>query len=606
MTTTRFRVCALVFVCSAFALIAGPAASSSTPLYGTPQNIPGTIAAADFDNGGPGIAYGDTTPGNTGGAYRQTDVDLEPSSEGGYDVGWIDAGEWMNYTVSVAAGGNYTALLRVAAPGAGGRLHLGFNGPSNVWESIAIPATGGWQNWTSVSVPVTLGAGTQQMTLLFDTPGFNIRSIAVSSGSPGSGDGAGPYGGTPISLPGTIQAPNFDEGGQGVSYGDTTPGNTGGAYRQSDVDIEPSAEGGYDVGWIAAGEWLNYTVNVPAAGTYTVAARIASPNGGATMHLGFNGPSSVWQALSVPSTGGWQSWTTIATTATLGAGLQQLTFYADTGGFNLESIAVTQESGSPGVPAFSHVYVVIMENHELSSIIGNADAPYINALASQYGSSTAYTAVAHPSLPNYMALTSGQTAFSDDCIGCVVDTTNIGDIVEGAGRTWKAYMEDMPSPCATADSGLYATKHDPFVHYVDIVSNGPRCAAHVVPLTRFYDDLNAGALPSFAWVTPNLCSDMHDCDVATGDRWLSAFVPQVLSAPDFQNSVLFILWDEGTTGTDGGGVVPLIVVSPQVVRGVQTAPANHYNLLRTITDGLHLPALGAAAGARPLTEFFAR
>ena len=515
----------------------GPAASTSTPVSGVPLSLPGTIAAADFDNGGAGIAYGDSTPGNSGGAYRATDVDIEPSSEGGYDIGWIAAGEWMNYTVTVASAGNYTAQLRVASPSGGGSLHLGFNGPSNVWESVAIPSTGGWQNWTTVSVPVSLGAGQQQITLVFDSPGFNISAIAVAGASSVTPPPTGPFGGVPAPVPGTIQAANFDEGGQGVSYGDTTPGNAGGAYRQTDVDIEPSAAGGYDVGWIAAGEWMNYTITVQTAGTYNVSLRVASAATGGAMHVGFNGPSNVWQQVSVPVTGGWQAWTTVTMRALLGAGRQQLTIYADTAGFNLASIAIGSPSSS-AVPTFSHVYIVVFENHELSDIIGNAAAPYINGLAAQYGLSTAYTAITHPSLPNYMALTGGQTAFPDDCIGCVVDATHIGDSLETAGRGWKAYMEDMPAACATTDSGLYATKHNPFIHYADVASNPSRCAAHVLPLTRFYDDVAAGQVPAFAWVTPNLCSDMHDCDVASGDRWLSAFVPQIMAAPDFQTSAL--------------------------------------------------------------------
>src|SRR5438094_950196 len=155
----------------------------STPFSGSPASIPGTILAQDFDNGGESVAYHDTTPGNSGGAYRSTDVDLEPSTDGGNDVGWIAAGEWVNYTVNVASAGSYTAQLRVASPSGSGSLHLGFNMASNVWTSVPVPATGGWQNWTTVSVPLTLAAGRQQMTLLFDTAGFNVTSITIGASS---------------------------------------------------------------------------------------------------------------------------------------------------------------------------------------------------------------------------------------------------------------------------------------------------------------------------------------------------------------------------------------------------------------------------------------
>jgi hypothetical protein len=107
-------------------------------------------------------------------------VDLEASSEGGFDVGWTAPGEWLNYTVNVTSSGNRTVQLRVASPG-GATIHVGFNGPSQgQWKSVSIPATGGWQNWQTISVPVTLGPGIQQLTLMFDTGGMNIRTIVVN------------------------------------------------------------------------------------------------------------------------------------------------------------------------------------------------------------------------------------------------------------------------------------------------------------------------------------------------------------------------------------------------------------------------------------------
>jgi hypothetical protein len=304
---------------------------------GTPAAIPGQVSAANFDNGGEGVAYHDTTAGNSGGQYRNTDVDVEASSDGGYDVGWIAAGEWINYTVNVASAGSYTVQLRVSSP-TGASMHLGFNKASSVWTVVSIPSTGGWQSWTTVSVPVTLGAGTQQMTLMFDTGSMNIESASVTSSS-GGGGGLSPFLGAPVSLPGTIQAANFDNGGEGVAYLDSSPGNAGGAYRNTDVDLEASSEGGYDVGWTTQGEWLNYTVSVTSAGSYTVQLRVASP-GGASMHVGFNTASNVWKPVSIPATGGWQTWTTVSVPVTLGAGTQQLTLLFDTGPMNIRTIAV--------------------------------------------------------------------------------------------------------------------------------------------------------------------------------------------------------------------------------------------------------------------------
>jgi hypothetical protein len=331
----------------------GGSGGGLSPLNGTPASIPGQIAAANFDNGGEGVAYHDTSAGNSGGQYRNTDVDLEASSEGGFDVGWTSAGEWLNYTVNVASAGNYTVQLRVASPG-GASMHLGFNAASNVSKTVSIPATGGWQNWQTVSVPVTLGAGSQQMTVLFDNGGINLQYANVTSsgggsagsaGSGGSGGGGGsggltPFSGTPVSLPGTLAAADFDNGGEGVAYHDTSAGNSGGQYRNTDVDLEASSEGGFDVGWTAPGEWLNYTVNVASSGNRTVQLRVASP-GGATIHVGFNGPSQgQWKSVSIPATGGWQNWQTISVPVTLGPGIQQLTLMFDTGGMNIRTIVV--------------------------------------------------------------------------------------------------------------------------------------------------------------------------------------------------------------------------------------------------------------------------
>ena len=306
----------------------------TTPFGGLMRAVPATIPAEEFDDGGEGVSYHDSAPGNAGRQFRSTNVDIETSVEGRYDVGWIDAGEWLNYTVNVASAGNYTVQLRVASP-AGATMHVGFNGPSaGQWKSIPIPATGGWQAWTTVSVPVTLGVGTQQMTLYFDTGGMNLEYTNVASASGGGGT-LSPFSGTPVPVPGQILLANFDHGGEGVAYHDTTPGNAGRAYRNTDVDLDASTEGGYDVTSIDAREWLNYTVNVTAGGTYTLQLRVSSPGGGA-LHVGFNGPSEgTWKSVSIAATGGWQTWTTVSLPVTLGAGIQQMTLYFDTPGVNV-------------------------------------------------------------------------------------------------------------------------------------------------------------------------------------------------------------------------------------------------------------------------------
>src|SRR5262249_35216321 len=151
------------------------------------------------------------------------------------------------------------------------------------------------------------------LTLIFDTGHMNISSITATLGggsAPPPSPSSSAFGGSPRTVPGVIEAEDFDDGGEGVAYYDTTNGNAGGSYRSGDVDIEAASEGGYDVGWTAAGEWLNYTVNVASPGSYDVQLRVASPYGG-SIHVGFNGASGVSNAVTVPPTGGWQSWTTV-------------------------------------------------------------------------------------------------------------------------------------------------------------------------------------------------------------------------------------------------------------------------------------------------------
>jgi hypothetical protein len=267
------------------------------------------------------------------------------------------------------------------------------------------------------------------------------------------------------------------------------------------------------------------------------------------------------------------------------------------------------------VPSFSHVFVIVMENHEYNSVIGNPAAPYTNGLVASYGLATNYFAASHPSLPNYLALTAGSTfGIASDCTTCFVSATNIADQVEGSGRSWKAYMEDMPVACYKgASAGNYAMKHDPFMYYNDIRNNTARCAAHVAPFTQFWVDMSSGAVPNFVWITPNMCNDTHDCPVATGDTWLHSVVPAITGSAAFRNGgVLFITWDEGASSAgccsgSWGGHVATVVVAPNAISGFRSSmPENHYGLLRTIEDGFHLGHLGAAGWTSnlPLREYF--
>jgi acid phosphatase len=257
----------------------------------------------------------------------------------------------------------------------------------------------------------------------------------------------------------------------------------------------------------------------------------------------------------------------------------------------------------PGVPRFKHVLVVVFENKERGEIVGSSSAPTFAALARRYASLTAYDAVAHPSLPNYLALVSGSTqGITSDCTSCIVDAPNLADELDHAGLTWKTYAEGLPAPGFTgAGAGSYAKKHDPFLYFKDIADR-PARRARVVPFTQLRADVTAGRLPNYALVVPDLCNDMHDCPVSTGDRWLRDNIVPLLNRPQLAHSVVFVIFDEGSTDSGGGGQVAALALGPLVRSGARfTQPTNHYGLLATIEDAWGLPRLGAAAQAKPIT-----
>lgn len=282
---------------------------------------------------------------------------------------------------------------------------------------------------------------------------------------------------------------------------------------------------------------------------------------------------------------------------------------------NTSQPASTQTQAPNTIPDFSHIFIIVMENHEASQIDGSRFAPYLNQLGHDYARAANYYAITHPSLPNYLALTGGDTfGISTDCNQCYVNADNIASQIEKAGKTWKAYMESMPGPCNTASASSYVVRHDPFIYYDNIRTNPASCK-NVVPLTQFTKDLGANSLPDFVWITPNVCNDMHDCGVIAGDNWLKTWVPKILASQAWKdNGVLFITFDEGTTRKGccsyaAGGNVYTLVISPLVTPGfVSNNPYDHYSLVKTIETAWNLPLLGkAASDSTPLmSEFFSK
>ena len=259
---------------------------------------------------------------------------------------------------------------------------------------------------------------------------------------------------------------------------------------------------------------------------------------------------------------------------------------------------------APPVPHLGRVVVVIFENKGRDRVLGSADAPTFAKLARRGATLTNYRAVAHPSLPNYLALVSGSTqGITDDCTSCVVTGRSLADTLAAAGRTWKTYAEGLPQAGFTGPfAGRYAKKHDPFVYFRRVAA-APKRLRRIVPLTVFQKDLAAGTLPDYSLVVPDLCNDMHDCPVATGDRWLARFLAPLLGNPQLRGGAVFVVFDESDdSDIGGGGIVPAIVAGPLVRAGASSAAVfDHYSLLRTIEDGWGLPRLGQSARATPIT-----
>jgi hypothetical protein len=235
-----------------------------------------------------------------------------------------------------------------------------------------------------------------------------------------------------------------------------------------------------------------------------------------------------------------------------------------------------------------------MENHSYGQIIGNPEAPYLNDLARRSALATSYVAVAHPSLPNYLALIGSDTfGTTTDCTTCYVRAPNLVDGLASRHVSWKAYMQGMPRACFTGgSSGRYAKKHDPFMYFDDIRTNPSRCD-NVVPLT----ELDLARLADFTWITPDQCSDMHSCSVATGDAFLRRTVPGLLHGLG-PRGVLFITFDEGTSDQH----VVTIVAGDGARSGRSATPFNHYSLLRTIEEHFGVtPLTGKASSATSMS-----
>jgi hypothetical protein len=246
---------------------------------------------------------------------------------------------------------------------------------------------------------------------------------------------------------------------------------------------------------------------------------------------------------------------------------------------------------------YDHVVWVVMENKAYSSIIGSSSAPYENQLAAQCGSARNFFAESHPSLPNYIAMTSGSPQRISDDSGPASHRLNVPSIFSQLGGRWRALQESMPSNCALANSGDYAVWHNPAAYYTNITA---ACNTRDVALR------NPPAISArFTFVTPNFCNDTHACSVATGDRWLKTFLGKLFASAEYKagKTAVFLTWDEDDDNASNH--VATIVAAPSIKPG--TAPSarfSHYSMLRTTEEMLGLGFLGNAARANSMRSAF--
>ena len=274
---------------------------------------------------------------------------------------------------------------------------------------------------------------------------------------------------------------------------------------------------------------------------------------------------------------------------------------------------------------YQHVIWIWFENHSYGKIVGSPSAPYLNnTVATNCALATNFHNTSHPSLPNYLGATSGRTdGVTRDCNPntCSSTSTSIFHQLEQAGKTWKGYAESMPRNCAHFDTPPYAARHNPPVYYIDIKST---CPVNDVPMGTtsggaFAQDLNRDTLPSFAFVTPNLCSDMHSCSVSTGDTWLKGWLTKIVNSPAYNSgtTAVFVSWDEGGGGTHGEDCaspsntdqschIATYVLGPAVRPGAQVSTRfTQYSMLRTTESMLGLTTyLGNAATAAGMRQAF--
>ncbi len=266
-------------------------------------------------------------------------------------------------------------------------------------------------------------------------------------------------------------------------------------------------------------------------------------------------------------------------------------------------------ASSATAPAkYQHVIWILMENKSFDQVIGSSETPYINKLADQCGLATNYEAISHPSLPNYVALTSGGLQGVADDANPSAHPLNVPSIFSQLGGDWRGLDESMKSNCEQTNDGNYAVRHNPAAYYTNIRDV---CVDKDIPLPSS-GSLTGDLSAKFTFITPDVCDDMHSVcsssvngsELQTGDKFLSNFVPKLINSNEYQagNTAIFLTWDEGGSGPNS---VVTEVIAPTVTPGTKSNTLfSHYSLLGTTEEMLGLPKLGEAANAASMRSAF--
>ncbi|GAB2974971.1 alkaline phosphatase family protein [Nocardioides montaniterrae] len=265
-----------------------------------------------------------------------------------------------------------------------------------------------------------------------------------------------------------------------------------------------------------------------------------------------------------------------------------------------------RQASAPTAPrvagSVSKVLVFVVENHSMAEM--RAGMPWVYRLAKRYGHTTAYHAVTHPSLPNYLAMAGGSTFGIRDDLSPASHPLS-GRSVFGrtlaAGRRAKVYAESMPTTCALDPSGRYAVKHNAWAYFT-AARRG--CRRFDVPLKAYAADVTNGRLPNVGFVIPNLCSDAHDCSLSVADSWLKAKVGRALAGPDFTSGRLAIVITADEDDHSDGNRILTVVAHRSLNGKVVSTPLNHYGLSRSLSQVSHTAPLRKARNATSVLRAF--